>query len=609
MSLPNPTFIGQQATVDGKTYQAESVNPPVWKGITTGNVHKRLDILEFPFINVKKFNAKLDGSDDTAAFNAALTEASNGGTVLIPQGTMLIAPTVLPSTLKGLYCIGTIKGDGTSGVNGVLSGDGLNNCKLLINADMSNGDRATIRLTNSVDNQFVGGRIFGFTDDPVLNHYGIWLDQGCSRNTIEMDTVVGYNNPTQRGLLINITANALPYGNYFDNGNTQRPTTGLCNENVVRGGHYIAGSYAVNIQGGGFNRVEGTICRQQNHRTFYLSNTAYGNVLTDNQCLEFLSSAVVFAYGAEDNEFSDNFCFSVSTGGEAVVNINTGAKRNKVLDNYLNGRNVNYGVYMGCDAIDNEASRNRIFNYYLAGIAIDSDWASPRPTNAFYARPNYGPPLVGDRWAFQDSANNILSDNRIYNADPLRSVAAIAISQIQGAAGARVRGTILDNNKVLSPTGLQYNLSIFEEVAGGVIETTFVNNLFNSSLGFLSATTSSTTSTWNGKVSYFADNRKFDELLVAEFISLGSGTPSVATNSSVPTERMFALENNAVITNFSNGHTGQEILLRLASGATITYGSGTIRTKGLVDITGRGSNDYVKFKLVSGVWFEIFRSW
>jgi hypothetical protein len=569
------------------------------------------DQLEFPFINVKSFGSKMDGSDDTQGFAAALEKAKSGGTVLIPQGVLNIDPTTLPSELKGLYCIGTIKGNGSSGTDGVLQGDGLINCKLRLNMDMSNGDRAGIKLTNSVDNQFIGGKIYGFTDHPTLNHYGIWLYHGCSRNKIMIDTIIGFNEPTQRGLLINITADALPYGDYFNGGVTARPTSGLCNENQVIGGEFIAGSYAVNIQGGGYNKVLGAVCRQQDHRTFYLSNTAYGNTISNNHCLEFASSAVVFGYGAEDNEFSHNYCFAVSVGGEAVVNINTGAKRNRVLNNYLNARNVNFGVYMGCDAIDNEIVNNRIYNYFVAGIAIDSDWVDPasKPANSFYIRPNYDSPPVGDRWAFNDSSGNILENNKLYNADPTRNVAAIALSQIDGLAGAVVRDTILDSNKTLSPTGLAYNLSLYQESAGGILRTTLINNVFNSALSFLSADPSTTSATWNDKIEHFADNKKLDELLVAEPIALSAGTPSVANNSSVPTERLFALDASATVTNFTGGYTGQEILVRLAAGATITYGSGTIRTQGLTDITGRSSNDFVKFKLLNGVWFEIFRSW
>lgn len=46
MSLPTPTSVGQQATVDGKTYQAISIDPPVWNGITTGTQSNRISVLE-----------------------------------------------------------------------------------------------------------------------------------------------------------------------------------------------------------------------------------------------------------------------------------------------------------------------------------------------------------------------------------------------------------------------------------------------------------------------------------------------------------------------------------------------------------------------------------
>ena len=54
MSLPTPTFIGQTATVSGKTYQATSISPPVWKNVTDGTHGRRLEVLEADGISANR---------------------------------------------------------------------------------------------------------------------------------------------------------------------------------------------------------------------------------------------------------------------------------------------------------------------------------------------------------------------------------------------------------------------------------------------------------------------------------------------------------------------------------------------------------------------------
>lgn len=77
MSLPNPTFIGQQETVNGKTYQAASVNPPVWKGVTTGTHGRRIEELERG--TQLRYTPEYFGATTTEDATAALTEWLESG--------------------------------------------------------------------------------------------------------------------------------------------------------------------------------------------------------------------------------------------------------------------------------------------------------------------------------------------------------------------------------------------------------------------------------------------------------------------------------------------------------------------------------------------------
>ncbi|TNJ63148.1 hypothetical protein FE784_26815 [Paenibacillus hemerocallicola] len=73
---------------------------------------------------------------------------------------------------------------------------------------------------------------------------------------------------------------------------------------------------------------------------------------------------------------------------------------------------------------------------------------------------------------------------------------------------------------------------------------------------------------------------------------------------------MFAFANTAptLVTMLDDGMNNQTIVVRLAVNTTIVYGASTIRTKGNVDIVGANSNQFITFKWISGIWFEISRS-
>lgn len=93
MGLPNPTFIGQQIEVNGKTYQAASVNPPVWRGVTTGTHGRRLEELETSV-------AKASREVDTIYVNStAGSDISGDGSNQAPYQTLQKAWDSLPDVI------------------------------------------------------------------------------------------------------------------------------------------------------------------------------------------------------------------------------------------------------------------------------------------------------------------------------------------------------------------------------------------------------------------------------------------------------------------------------------------------------------------------------
>ena len=93
MSLPTPTSIGQTATVSGKTYQATSISPPVWKNVTDGTHGRRLEELE-------NTTAKASESPSTTYVNSSTgSDTSGDGSSQSPYRTLQKAWDSLPDVI------------------------------------------------------------------------------------------------------------------------------------------------------------------------------------------------------------------------------------------------------------------------------------------------------------------------------------------------------------------------------------------------------------------------------------------------------------------------------------------------------------------------------
>lgn len=141
------------------------------------------------------------------------------------------------------------------------------------------------------------------------------------------------------------------------------------------------------------------------------------------------------------------------------------------------------------------------------------------------------------------------------------------------------------------------DLYVFEETSGKLVNHTLKNNSFY-------MTTLSKIYLPRGR-KHFIQCSGNDALDTDAFtFADGDTTPSVGKGGA------FAFANSAPtgVTMFDDGMNNQTIVVRLAVNTTIVYGASTIRTKGNVDIVGANANQFVTFKWISGIWFEISRS-
>jgi parallel beta-helix repeat protein len=569
-------------------------------------------------VSVKDFGAAGDGvTDDTAAIQAAIDYAEADAKVIyFPTGTFSVSTLSITNGIRGISCDGIIKGQGSAAAATIVIGEtgaGVSNAVFNLRMDQSAGDLVAVKAYDIVGCTFDQCQIYGFVNSATTNHYAFWCIGPCLRNMFTNNHITLYDTPTQRGFGIALYGpdGGTEYGGFFTGALV--PSAAPASENIIANNTIIDGSYAVSLQYAEECIVDGNYCRNQNHRGMYLASAALRNVISNNQIVDFLSSAVLLGYNAWHNVVSGNSCYSsgVYASGEAAININSGSSYNLISGNTIESP-TNYGIYMGADMRSNVVQGNCISNHYLAAIGLDNDFIAVRPANSSYSRPNYGaPPAPYTAWSYVNSSDNVIKNNTIGIGYTGRNTAAIEVSQINGPNTTQVIRTIIASNDVISADNIGYNLWFYADTDGRFFGTNVTNNNFNSGNSEASYNASGAT-TWAARIRYYADNEQFDEVINGEPISFtdGDATPSVVTNSSVPSERLYQFANTTAtdVTDFDNPYPNQQIMLRMDSNTTIKYNSSIIRTKGSVDVTGN-SNDFIQFiHLPNGIWYETWRS-
>jgi len=568
-------------------------------------------------VSVKDFGAVGDGvTDDTAAIQAAIDYAeANAKVIYFPTGTFSVSTLSITNGIRGISCDGIIKGQGSAAVATIVigsDGSGVSNAVFNLRMDQSSGDLVAVKAYDIVGCTFNQCEIYGFINSASTNHYAFWCIGPCLRNTFINNRITLYNLPTQRGFGIALygpQGNAI-FGGFFTGAFV--PSNTPASENIISNNTIIDGSYAISIQYSEQCIINANYCRNQNHRSVYCAVGSQRNIISNNQFVDFLSTAVLLGYNAWYNVVSGNSCYiSTGLGGEAAININTGSSYNLISNNTIKS-STNYGIYMGADMRSNVVQGNYISNHYLAAIGLDNDFIAVRPANSSYSRPNYGaPPAPYTAWSYVNSSDNVIKHNTIGAGYAGRNTAAIEVSQINGPNTTQITRTIITGNDVISADNILYNLWFYADTDGRFFGTNVTNNNFNA--GNLEASyNASGATTWAGRIRYYADNEQFDEIINGEPISFvdGDATPSVVTNSSVPSERLYQFANTTAtdVTDFDDSYSNQQIMLRMDSNTTIKYSSGLIRTKGAVDVIGN-SNLFLQFiHLPNGIWYETWRS-
>lgn len=581
------------------------------------------------FVYPEQFGAVGDGvTDDTTAFANALTRCASDSSVLrgIPGKTYSISTVTAVNGVGGMdFRESIIKGQGgTSTTGGVIvlgsNGAGVEDAEFSLVMDMSAGDRNGVYGYDIQRCKFTNCNIYGFTNHATNNHYCIWLVGSINDIDISHNRFVCYNTPTQRGFGVSVVGDGITNFGGFFTGTIVRATDPATNIRVTDN-EFVNGSYAVNFLAVEDSVIANNYCYNQNHRNLYLADACWNVLVAGNDLFLGKSSSILLGYGTGFCTVTGNHIYSTaawSLANEAGININTGACDNKILGNTINIP-TNYGVYIATDSLRNTVDGNEIENHYLAAIALDNDWVSPRPTNAIFARPNYDSPSsvepTADRWSWNDLTGNVITNNIIKQGYTGRSTAAISLSQINAGNGTAPTytgfgETTIVGNKVVSGSNIAYDFAIYAdtvaEVASDVIYRDNHTRSDNSSLfrdpsGAVAV---------NQFLSQHMNNGILGRTLEAEIATFTDAdtTPSVSINNE---KRSFAFANTGAtsVTTFDDGYDGQIITVRMDANTTLVHNNAVMRLPGSVNISGRSTNDFVTFVRRSSIWLTVNLSW
>jgi parallel beta-helix repeat protein len=477
--------------------------------------------------------------------------------------------------------------------------------------DMVNGGRAGIFADGCRDCTFAGNEIYGFTNDPSVNHYGIIFWKASNRNRVIGNKITGVTNPTQRGLLIDFIGENEAFAGYFAKSGATTRAKVPCSDNIITENVLINGSYGVNLLGCERTIVSNNVCSGQNHRAIYLAEACAWTLITGNELVNFLSTAVLLGYGCVDNVVADNICkrepgVQPAGTGEAVINITTGAQRNAIRNNKIYA-DTNYGIYLACNVSHNVVADNEVRGYYIAGIAAESDWeaSADRPAGAIYSRPNYATPdsvsPTATAWSYANLEGLVIRGNKVLEGAPARSVAGIYVAQVNSNTNLSVIKNSISDNEVFGNADMAHYIYIFEESSGKNVNNKLSGNKFTDVSGLPSA---SKIFMSRGRLhfNYQLGNDIIDSAVT--YFADGDDTPSVAFGGS------FAMNNSTAtsVTYFDDGIDGLECSVRLSLNTTLVHDNAKLRLKGAVNISGVSGSNFIRIRRESGVWFELYRN-
>lgn len=558
------------------------------------------------YVTPEMFGAVGDGiADDTSALQDAIDYASTNKCGVYLSKKYKVTTIIIKNGVTSFNCDGTLIGSG--GDVAVIAFEGytygenaVEDCNVNANIDMSAGNTYGIRGMGIKRCTIHDCNIFGITDSSTFSRIAISLEKDANYNSILNNNIIGYENPnkTPAHIGIRIMGDSAEWGGFYTD-NIVDPIL-PAKHNVVENNHIIFGETAIDILGAEYCNIQNNNCLKQSTRSIYVANATHHCTISNNIIIGFAASAVLLGYCCYKNIIANNVIKQISEyngyGGEAAINIFCGCEDNEIVGNLIESF-TNYGVYLAINSIGNIVNGNSIKGYYLAAIALESDWIRPLPANDFiYSRPNYGEPAEGEHWASKDTEKNVIINNTIYDGYEGRDTCAIYVSQL-GTVAKTIYNIVKNNNIVMDQLTNSWSIWFTENTTDymihNVLEGNKVKNV-NVFRQFLK----------RGKL-------HFDSCRDNDGIDTASMTVNSGSVVSVGKGVFFNLNysTQTTVTNFIEGIDEQEIIVKLGGNVLLAYGGGTIVLKDKTNVQGDATMwKTITFKRLLGVWVEISRN-
>ena len=518
-----------------------------------------------------------------------VSAAITGSCGIILAGPTASVPVVVNCIVRDLLIDANNAGNGTtSSVIGIWGQNTLN-AQILNNRiyNMAYGYGILLRQysgstdggANIVMGNIVTGTLLNGSGDPA-NWFAI---------AVEMESIydIGYTDATTQWRLTHLAPN--------NAARIAATSSAYQDGNIIIGNRCIGGYYGFSLQALTNSTVANNTAYGQ-QRGISLQNSASGNVVVGNRIQENFSAGIHMAYGSCDNTVMGNRITTTIGGGEALIQMYLGSKRNRVEGNLTSdsGSGNQFHIYCGVHASDNRILRNECRGTTTrAYIAAESSWNFGETDVASYA---YGKTFTNGV-ATEATTGVVIDDNII---DGSSAVPAVFLSQVNDGTAWALEAEVT-NNRVVQSTH-NYQLKLKEDTASNLAGLRLTNNRFN----FAATLAKFLFPRGRGHFAVCRDNDILNAPGSATgFYSFTDGD----TSPSVGVADTWKCANTAPtsITMFDDGADMQELEILGDANTTLVHNASKIILKGAANQLLTASA-IMKLRRIGGIWYEVSRN-
>ena len=547
-------------------------------------------------------------TDDTAAFERALTYCASIGRNLIPdfgKPRYSVDSVAIPIGITRfrrfkfkartavehlVYTKGPQFPGGSSGIRCDIYGNDGDCNDLALRFITLNG----VSFSEVKRNKSTGHKV-------AADSTGIKVWFNCNNLDIEKNEIRQIQDPDAGVGSLNISCIQVSaettsvYGGIDVAGSPTYPATTTVTDISIRGNKLYNGTHGIQVSGGQRIHIQKNRCDNQTHRNINLSPAVRLVTVSSNTLLNAGSSAVNAAWGCKRIKVHNNTISSFNTstigptGDDAAIQAYQDIEDIEITNNEIAG-DWKYCVYLANYKKAQVIGNKFVDGGSLANIMLESAWftTTPLPAAAPYSKQR---PI-----AVNATTNSYMAEIALNEHGG--SSAAIAIT----ASNGKTCADISISNENIRGSGRSHYVHIYSESVALCDAAVSMIGVRGSALAGSSVSVNKyASSIGRSAFKVVSDVVGFEDSSIVHNVEPVSGAISAFYGPIIAVV-------SGTVTDITGGAVGQRITLRLASGVVITHNSAKIRLKGLSNATGASANDLLHLINISGIWFETGRS-